>query len=204
MDGLNQSANMLNEQALTSEALAARQDLLALARFEAAEGERVRGARNGVQPQVDIYIDPTRVMLRYTQALGANASEGALAAAVAGESEARINIVQLQNQIRVDVSDEVRNLKEALANWAALTESAGLLGSVVSDAQTRAQAGVITQEQYREAQNELAEVRRQVIDAKLQYASSLAALRLSTGTIITDDGTTPDSLAAVFRTLPNH
>lgn len=203
MDGLNQAAIMLNEQALTTTALATRRDLMALARFEAAEGERVRGARNGVQPQVDIYIDPTRVMVRYTQSIGSNATQGALAAAVASESEARINIVQLQNQIRVDVSDQVRNLKESLSNWTALTESAGLLGSVVSDAQTRAAAGVITQQQYRDAQNELAEVRRQVIDAKLQYASSLAALRLSTGTIKTGDGITPDSLASVFRSLPN-
>ncbi len=203
MDGLNQAANMLNEQALSNLALAERLDLKALARFEAGEAERVRGARNGVHPQVDIFIDPTRVMVRYTQAIGANSSEGALAAAVASESEARINIVQLQNQIRVDVSDQVRNLKESLANWTALTESAGLLGSVVSDAQTRSQAGIITQQQYRDTQNELAEVRRQVIDAKLQYASSLAALRLATGTIKTGDGTGPDSLANVFRTLPN-
>jgi outer membrane protein TolC len=155
-----------------------------------------------VRPQVDILIDPQRVMLRYSRSLGANASQGALSAAVAAEGEARINLGQLQNQIRSDIVAQVRNVREALQNWVALTESAALLENVVADAQTRAQAGIISQQQYRDSQNDLAQVRRQVIDAKLQYASSLAALRLATGTVEADDGARAETLAALFRSLP--
>jgi outer membrane protein TolC len=203
MDGAMQMANMLNEQALTDVALNRRQDVMALTRFEAAEGERVRGAQNGVRPQVDIMIDPQRVMLRYSRSLGGNACQGALSAAMAAESEARINLGQLQNQIRNDIVAQVRNVRDALQNWETLTESAALLENVVADAQTRAQAGVITQQQYRDSQNDLAQVRRQVIDAKLQYASSLAVLRLVTGAVEAGDGAKAETLAALFRSLPS-
>ena len=73
----------------------------------------------------------------------------------------------------------------------------------MADAQTRAQAGVITQQQYRDSQNDLAQVRRQVIDAKLQYASSLAVLRLVTGAVEAGDGAKAETLAALFRSLPS-
>ena len=165
MDGLGQRAAMLNEQALITAALTQRQDLLALARFEAAESERVRGAKNSALPQVDLVIDPTRVLIRYSQALGSNSAKGSLEAAVASEGEARLNQVLLQNQIRDDITDQVRNIRESLSNWTVLSESEGLLGTVVTDSQTSLRAGAITQQQYRDAQNELTAIKRQVIDA---------------------------------------
>jgi outer membrane protein TolC len=202
MDGMTESVERLSEQALTDTALANRHDVMALLRYDAAENERVRGARNGLQPKIDLYVDPTRILLRYSQSLGHDTEQGQVAAAVASQNEARLNLEQAQNQIRLDIADQLRSLREGLADWTALTQSVGLLENVVSDAQRRAEAGVISQQEYRGAQNELVQVRAQVIDAKLQYAASLAGLRLATGTIEAGDGGSGAGAAAAFRSLP--
>ena len=52
MDGMTDAIARMNEQGLTDVALANRHDLMALMRYDAAENERVRGARNGLQPRV--------------------------------------------------------------------------------------------------------------------------------------------------------
>ena len=183
-------------------ALANRHDLMALMRYDAAENEHVRGAQNGLKPKVEIYVDPTKVLLRYSRSIGRDTEQGQISAAVAAQNEARLNLEQARLQVRGDIVGQMRGLKEAMTDWMALTQSAALLENVVSDAQRRAEAGVITRQDYRASQNELAQVRRQVIDAKLQYAASLAGLRLATGTIEAGDGGSAASAAAAFRSLP--
>jgi outer membrane protein TolC len=203
MDGMSDTIARMSEQGLTDVALANRHDLMALMRYDAAENERVRGARNGLQPKVDLYVDPSKVLLRYSRTLGRDVEQGQVSAAVAAQNEARLNLEQAQVQVRVDISGQLRALKDAMTDWMALTQSEGLLETVVSDAQRRADAGVISQQEYRAAQNELAQVRAQVIDAKLQYAQSLAGLRLATGTIAAGDGGSAVGAAATFRSLPD-
>ena len=155
-----------------------------------------------MRPKIDIYLDPRQIQLRYTRPFGRDAEHGQMAAALAAENEARLNLEQAQNQVRTDVVGELRNVKEALSDWTALTQSVALLENVVSDAQARADAGVITQQEYRVTQNELTQIRRQVIDAKLQYAASLAGLRVATGTIEAGDGIPVARTAMIFRSLP--
>lgn len=203
MDGMSDTIARMSEQGLTDVALANWHDLMALMRYDAAENERVRGARNGLQPKVDLYVDPSKVLLRYSRTLGRDVEQGQVSAAVAAQNEARLNLEQAQVQVRVDISGQLRALKDAMTDWMALTQSEGLLETVVSDAQRRADAGVISQQEYRAAQNELAQVRAQVIDAKLQYAQSLAGLRLATGTIAAGDGGSAVGAAATFRSLPD-
>ena len=157
----------------------------------------------GCSLEFDLYVDPSKVLLRYSRTIGRDAEQGQVAAAVAAQNEARLNLEQAQVQVRVDISSQFRALKDAMTDWMALTQSEGLLETVVSDAQRRADAGVISQQEYRAAQNELAQVRAQVIDAKLQYAQSLAGLRLATGTIAAGDGGSAADAAAAFRSLPD-
>ena len=202
IDGMADPLARLNEQVLTDLALAKRSDLMALLRYDTAENERVRGARTGLETKVDVYVDPTRVLLRYSRSLGRDAEEGQISAAVAAQNEARINLEQAQVQVRSDVTSQLRTLREAVANWTELTQSVGLLENVVADARRRAQAEIISQQDFRSAQSELAQVRLQVIDARLQYAAGLARLRLATGTIEAGDGVSTPQAAAGFRSLP--
>jgi outer membrane protein TolC len=203
MDGMAESVDRLSQQRLTDIALANRHDLMGLMRYDAAENERVRGARNSLQPKVDIYVDPSKILLRYSRSIGRDTEQGQVTAATAAQNEARLNLEQAQTQVRVDIDSQLRGLKDAMTDWTSLMQSVGLLENVVSDAQRRADAGVISQQEYRVAQNELVQVRGQVIDAKLQYAASLAGLRLATGTIDAGDGGSAAGAAAGFRSLPD-
>jgi outer membrane protein TolC len=192
----------MNEGALADAALERRQDLKGLGEAETAAAIAVEGAQDTTRPRVDLYFDPTRVMVRVSKPLGGDdAAQGQLAQAQANQSDARINREQLQAAIRVDVATASRNLETAQMNWNALHQSEDLLTGVVADAQKRLQAGLIRPEEYRDMQDELAQVQRQVIDARLQYASSLAALRLATGTA-GGEGASPSELAALFRSPP--
>ncbi len=193
----------LNEAALVQVALSRRTDLQALARFDAAQHERVAGAQDNLQPRVDIFLDPTRALVRLSQPLGRNVAEGQIADAMAAQNEARLNLQQLQGQIRRDVGEQVRNLRDAWSAATALAEAAMRLDVVVTDAERRFQAGFLTRAEYRIMQDEFAGIRRQHIDARLQFASSLAALRLATGAIGTGDGSPGSAPAALFRSLPN-
>jgi outer membrane protein TolC len=193
--------SMLSDAALVGLALDRRQDLKGLGEAESAAAVAVEGAQDTARPRLDVYLDPTRVMLRVSKALGEDAARGQIAQAQANQRDARINREQLQNTIRLDIATALANLKTALTNWTALHQSEDLLTGVVADAQKRLQAGLITDEAYREMQDELAQVQRQAIDASLQYASSLASLRLATGTAGAQ-GASPSELAALFRSLP--
>ena len=194
-------AQPINEGGLAGMALERREDLKGLGEAETAASVAVEGAQDATRPRVDLYFDPTRVMVRVSKPLGADAAQGQLAQAHANETDARINREQLQAAIRVDVATGVRNLETALMNWNALHQSEDLLTGVVADAQKRLQAGLIRPEEYRDMQDELAQVQRQVIDASLQYASSLASLRLATGTA-GGEGASPSDLAALYRSPP--
>src|SRR5262249_23572290 len=54
MEGLAPAVDRLSPQALADMGLAKRQDLMALARFGAAESEHVRGAENRFKPEVNL------------------------------------------------------------------------------------------------------------------------------------------------------
>ena len=193
----------LNEAALIQTALANRTDLQALARFDVAQGERLQGAQDNLQPRLDVFLDVSRAMLRLSQPLGRNVADGQVADAMASQNEARLNHQQLQAQIRRDVGAQVRGLKDALAAATALDQAAQRLATVVADGERRFQAGLLTRAEYRIMQDEFTGVRRQVIDARLQFASNLAALRLATGAIGAGQGGREGAAAALFRSLPN-
>ncbi len=196
-----QGPDALNQAQLAQKALETRQDLEALAQYRAAEAERVKGAQNSTQPKVDLYVDTTRILLRLSQPLGNDIARGREAQAAAAEGDARLNFEQLQTAIRQDVAEQLRLVQEGSANWTALNQSVRLLEGVVADAARRVQAGVLTSQDYRNMQDELAAARNQVIDAQLEYASGLAGLRLAMGAIDTE-APSPAGVASGFRSLP--
>ena len=202
MEGMEAAIAALDERSLAEAALSRREDVQALMRQASAQGELLRGARDNSQPRVELYVDPSRVLVRLSQSLGRGTQDGQLAEALAGEGETRIQLQQLEAHVRRDISAQLRGLKDAWVSWQALSRSAALMEGVGADARRRYETGVMTQQEYRNVQGELALVQGQLIDASLQYALSLGGLRLATGTIETEVGVQSAASAAVFRTLP--
>jgi len=204
MENAALAASQLSAASLTDNALMQREDVQALSLQGAAQAERVRGARDAMQPEVTLTLDPRRIMVRLSQSLGRNRQEGMLSEALAGEGEARLNQRQLETQIRLDIAENLRGLQDALLNWRALSEASATMEILADEAERSYQAGFSTLQDTRSVQQESINLRRQVIDAQLQYASYLAALRLSLGSVDTAESLSAEQVAAQFRSLPAH
>jgi outer membrane protein TolC len=194
------AAVRLNGNDLAEDALVRRPDIRAMSLQSAAYSQRVRGAQDGMQPQLNVLVDPRGVLLRLSQSLGRNAQQGQLDAALAGEGEARINLRQLENQVRLDV----RGILDAIFNWQALSESAAAMKIVSDDAERRYDTGLVTLQELRDVQGEYAVVQTQLIETQFQYASNLGALRLALGRVEAGDNLSVEMIAAQFRTLPGN
>lgn len=196
------AVDRLNEADLMEIALARREDLRASERQIAAEAARLRSAQDGTLPKLELYADANRGGVRITRSLGQDVEKGQVAEAAAAESEARLNRQQLETQIRVELQDALGQLQQARSIWLTMASSTRLLEQVVADTRRRVAAGVTDRREYRETQDQLTQLRRQMIEANLQYAAALAALRLSTGTIEIGESPRPEGLSAAFLTLP--
>jgi len=194
--------DQLTEAGLLELALAQREDLQALDRMVVAEGARLRGAQDGSWPKLELYADVNRGGLRYTQSLGRNLEKGQMAEASASESEARLNRQQAETQIKVEVQDALGQLLQARSIWFTVAGSIRLLDQVLADTRRRVAAGTTDRKEYREIQDQATQARRQMIDANLQFASALAALRLATGTITTGNQASSGDLTGRFLTPP--
>lgn len=192
----------LNEAAMTDLALRNRLDLQALNQYAAAANEQVKGAHNGLGPQVDLSLDTDGVFVNLSKSLEGNVEDGALAAAQAQETIARLNLRQAEDQVRRDIADQVQAMKAALADWRSLSHSAQLMEGVVTSARKRAAAGFIPRAAQSDAETAQAQTKQAVVDAQLRFCAALAALRLSTGTVEAQPGAPAGSLALLFRTLP--
>ncbi len=88
-------------------------------------------------------------------------------------------------------------MRRAYSDWAILNDATQQMEVVVIDANGRANLGVTDHNDFVSAQNQLASIRNQLINARLQFASDLATLRLVTGTI-NPVAEKPDLLASKF------
>jgi outer membrane protein TolC len=70
---------------------------------------------------------------------------------------------------------------------------------VVGDAEKRARYGSISWSDFLNAQNQLSQLRQEVVNARLAFTVNLSLLRLATGTIDADQ---PFALAADLTRLP--
>lgn len=197
MASMEGPVNGLDAEKLVAMALANRADVKAAEENVAAAQAKVDGARDATTPSLNLNIEPDRAILRYSQSLENNTGEGLQEEADAAAAQARLALSQLQAQVRQQVSVTVRNLKSAYADWKALSAAARQMDVVVIDAGGRAKLGVITRDDLVSAQRQAADIKNQAADAQLQFLSSLASLRLMTGTLHPDSDT-PAALAAKF------
>ncbi len=200
IDGFSPALDQANEQALILLALDQRPDLKAASRNVLAARENVRSAKDSERPQLDLHVDPDRAIVHFSKTFGNNLARGHEAEAAAAEDQAALALRQLQDQVRNQVSDAVGNLKRSASDWAALDGAQRQMEVVVGDAEKRARYGSISWGDFLNAQNQLSQLRQQVINARLAFAVNLSMLRLATGTIDPDQ---PFALATDLTKLPN-
>jgi outer membrane protein TolC len=200
--GRRDSLTQLDEAALIETAFRNRKDLQALTRFQEAADETLAGARNGDRPQVNLMVDTTQAMVRLSMPIGGGVQQGQVNEALAGQSESRLKLQELQAQIRRDIGTALAGARQYAGFWETLNRSQSLLEGVVADAQKRQQNGTISAQDYRLAQDELGRVRPQLIEAQLQYASSLADLHLLLGTIPVGEGVPAADVARMLQVPP--
>lgn len=197
MEGLGAALERLDESVLVGVALENRADAKAARQNVAAASAKLDGARDSMDPTVNLNIEPDRAIVRFSKSIENNLGEGKMAEANADTSQAKITLSRLENQIRQQVSLTLRELRRAYSDWAILNDATQQMEVVVIDANGRANLGVTDHNDFVSAQNQLASIRNQLINARLQFASDLATLRLVTGTI-NPVAEKPDLLASKF------
>lgn len=203
MENMEAGLNRLNEAALQDLALQNRADAKAARQSVAASQAKVDGAADAMLPTVSLNLEPDRAIVRFSKSLENNGGEGVMAEASADNSQAKIMLSRLEVQIRAQVSDALRQLHRAWSDWKMLDDAERQMDVVVIDAQGRAQLGVTDHSDFVTAQTQLASIRNQLINARQQFASSLATLRLATGTI-NPSADKADIVAAKFISLDIH
>lgn len=194
LDGLN--ANALNDLALNN-----RSDLKAAREYISAALASRKGAEDTTSPNLTLSIDPTHAFVIYSQSLENNAAEGKAAQALSAQRQAEITLHQLETQIQVDITDALRNLKGAAAEWKAANEAIAQTESAVASDEKRAHFGVIARRDLLITKDQLTQIETQRVNAELLFASSMTTLRLITGTVHPEEETAAAS-AAKFSSLP--
>ena len=194
VDGLN--ANALDDLALNS-----RSDLKAAREYISAALASRKGAEDTTSPNLTLSIDPTRALVIYSQSLENNAAEGKAAQALSVQRQAEITLHQLETQIQVDITDALRNLKGAVTEWKVANEAVGQTGAAVANDEKRARFGVLGRRDLLATKDQLTQIETQRVNAELLFASSMATLRLITGTVHPEEETAAAS-AAKFSSLP--
>jgi outer membrane protein TolC len=198
---LGPAIERLQDGPLVSYALQNRRDLRALKAYVEAQRDLLKGAKDQLNPTVDVVLDPFQAYVRYTQSFGNNAAKGHIAEAMAAESDADIALRQDERAVGSDIANAVHGLKELWRGWPALVAARRKLEALVNSADRRVREGTADRDTLRNAQNELARAEHATIDARLKLAAILASLRLYTGAMVLERDT-PQTLATEFSTLP--
>ena len=183
IDAFGPAIDRLNQASLVDLAFEQRTDLRAIQRNIAAAGAASVGAEDAKRPVLSLLLDPQRTIVTYRQSLQNNAAEGHAAAAAATENGARLSLLQLQDRIRVEIAAALGNLRQSNSSWLAVKKSEQQMENVVADTERRAEAGLVDRSEVLAVRDQLTQLRNQLIDLRLQFAASLAALRLATGTV---------------------
>jgi outer membrane protein TolC len=202
-DGVVPQELGLPEDALVDTAIANRKDLHALERIAKSKVTNLRGQKDTLRPELDIYLDPRSAGLRFSRSLENDAAEGRVDKATAEESQAWINVEQLQTKIRNEVLDAAHSLHRSRADFMSLTAAAASLEAAVTAEERRAGSNEAARPGLIEARQQLATVRHGLVDLELEYAANLAALRLDLGTLDAGDVARAGTLAGAFRTPPS-
>jgi outer membrane protein TolC len=199
--GAEAAVGGLNDKALDELALNNRSDVTAAREYISAAVASRRGAEDTTSPNLTLQIDPTRAIVVYSQSLENNAAEGKAAEALSSQRQAEIALHQLESQIQVDITDAMRNLKAAVAEWKTASEAARQTEIAVSSDEKRARFGAIARKDLLTTKDQLTQIETQRVNAQLLFASTMTMLRLITGTAHPEQETAAAS-AAKFSTLP--
>jgi outer membrane protein TolC len=201
MAGVDAGVADLNEAALRDVALNDRSDLRAAREYIAAALATRRGAEDSTSPTLSLQIDPTRAIVVYSQSLENNAAEGKAAQDLSAQRQAEVALHQLESQVQVDITDSVRNLRSALAEWKAAAAAEQQTENAVASDEKRARFGALGRKDLLVTKDLLTQIRTQVVNAELLFASSMTSLRLVSGTVHPEQET-PAATAAKFTSLP--
>lgn len=201
MAGVDAAVADLNEVALREVALNDRSDLRAAREYIAAALAARRGAEDSTAPILSLQIDPTRAIVVYSQSLNNNTAEGKVAQELSAQRQAEVALHQLESQVQVDITDSVRNLRSALAEWKTATEAERQEENAVASDIKRARLGTIGRQDLLTTKDQLAQIKTAVVNAELLFASSMSTLRLVSGTVHPEQET-PEATAAKFTSLP--
>lgn len=199
--GAEPSVQGLNDRALDEIALNNRSDLKAAREYISAALASRKGAEDSTSPNLTLSVDPTRAVVIYSQSLGNNTAEGKAAEAISTQRQAEITLHQLESQIQVDITDALRNLKGAVVEWKAADEAVRQTEAAVANDEKRAHFGVLGRRDLLATKDQLTQIETQRVNAELLFASSMATLRLITGTVHPEEETAA-STAAKFSSLP--
>lgn len=194
-------AATLNEATLTDLAIRKRSDLQALVEYEAGAREKLAAAEAGLDPKLGLTLNPDGAFLTLSRSLEHNTEQGLAAEARANAADARLKIAQLRNQIARDVSQGVAALQDSLNQYQALQQADRDLAKIVLDARSGLQSGGIDQAQFRALQGERADIAVRLVEAELDCALNLAALRAATGTVTIEEAAGDGQIAMQFRSL---
>jgi outer membrane protein TolC len=186
MEGLAAAARTLNEKTLAELAWRNRPDLKALERYAAAAGDRVLGARTGLDPKVNLTIDPNGIFVTLSQNLGANTENGVVARSEAQLREANLKITELKAQIRRDIAQGLASLKRSFGALAERRRSRETLAQAAGEGRQAYFQGSMDAANLRAIEEEQTEAEIQFAEAQMDCALDLAALRLVTGTLLVE------------------
>lgn len=191
----------LNDKALDDLALNNRSDVKAAREYVSAALASRKGTEDSTSPNLSLQIDPTRAIVVYTQSLQNNTAEGKDAQALSAQRQAEITLHQLETQIQVDITDSLRNLKGAVAEWKTANDAAGQTTAAVASDEKRARFGVLGRHDLLTTRDQLTTIEVDRVNAELLFASSMTTLRLVTGTVHPEEETVA-ATAAKFSSLP--
>lgn len=192
----------LNDQSLNDLALSNRSDLRAAREYISAALATRRGAENATAPVLSLDVDPTRAIVVYSQSLENNAAEGKLAEDLSAQRQAEVALHQLETQVQVDITDSVRNLHTAMAEWKTARDAERQTLVAVESDKRRARFGVIDRKTLLQTEDQLTQIQTDEVNAGLLFASSMTMLRLVTGTVH-PERETPQTSVALFTSLPD-
>jgi outer membrane protein TolC len=198
MDKLTTLMTALRETPLVEAALQNRPDMHALQQYITAARERLIAASNERDPKINLLLDPNGFFVNFTYSLEGNTEQGGEATAAAKVADASLNLSELQDQIRRDVSEGVVALRNSLAALAERRHSEETLSQVVKDARHAVQAGGMDEATLRGLEDQRTDAAVQLVEARLDCALNLAALRLVTGTLDVEGGDAAARDAGLF------
>lgn len=199
MDSLSSAG--LREAALVETALRNRPDLHALEQYVSAASERLMAARFDKDPKVNLVVDPNGFFVNLTYSFEGNAEKGSETSAAARMADASLNLAELKDQIRRDVAQGSASLRAALSSLGERRRAQETLTRVMADAQHAVQAGGMDRATLRGLEDQRTDAAVQLIEARLDCALDLAALRLVTGTLAAEGPEAAAQDTSLLRSL---